>query len=45
MRIEKANKLLKAYNKAVESNDDFAITIIYTRIKNLGFILVMPIKQ
>lgn len=38
-------QLLKAYNKAVENNDEFAMTMIYTRIRNAGYDLVEPTKQ
>lgn len=38
-------QLLEAYNKAVTNKDDFAITMIYTRIRNLGYDLVTPDKH
>ncbi len=39
------DQLIKAYNKAVENNDEFAMTIIYTRIRNLGYDFAQPTKQ
>jgi len=35
-------QLQNAYENAVKNNDHLAMSIIYTRIKNLGYILVKP---
>ena len=31
------DQIIKAYNKAVESNDMFSARVLYTRLKNLGY--------
>ena len=38
-------KLLKAYDKMVLQGDDFGMTMIYTRMLNLGYNLVEDVKQ
>lgn len=45
MYTKELNDLLKAYDRAIEKNDTFSITIIYTRIRNLGYDFIQPIKQ
>ena len=38
------DQIIKAYNKALESNDMFSAKVLYTRLKNLGYEVITEVE-